>query len=129
MRAGYSAFPISPRNSPAAVAHLLQKVKVAHVLVGSERAFRALISESLALIEGEEKPTISVMLSNDTIYLEDDEDFVPLAPVKYHAGDIAYLVHSSGSTAFPKPIPWTHYQNVQVSLTPCQFFFLFLVLV
>lgn len=72
MRAGYSAFPISTRNSPVAVAHLLREVKVAHVLVGSERALQALISESLALIEGKAKQTISVMLSYDNIYLKDD---------------------------------------------------------
>lgn len=120
MRAGYSAFPISTRNSPAAVAHLLQKVNAAHVLVGTERALQTLISESLALIEGEAKPFVSVMLSYDNMYLEGDEDFVPLASVKYNMDDIAYIMHSSGSTAFPKPIYWTYYQNSQGSLIPCQ---------
>lgn len=124
MRAGYSAFPISTRNSPAAVAHLLQKVKVAHVLVGAEHALQVLISNSLYLIEGEAKPTISAMLSYDNIYLKDDENFDPLPPIEYNAEDTAYLVHSSGSTAFPKPIAWTHYQNLQVSLSPCQSLFL-----
>lgn len=120
MRAGYSAFPISTRNSPAAVAHLLQKVNAAHVLVGTERANQTLISESLALIEGVAKPSISVMLSYDNMYLEGDEEFVPLPPVKYNMDDVAFIIHSSGSTAFPKPIFWTYYQYSQASLTPCQ---------
>lgn len=128
MRAGYAAFPISTRNSPAAVAHLLKKAGVAHVLVGHESALQALISDALALIEDDEerpKPTISVMLANEDVYRneeEDQEDFVPLEPRTYHPDDPAFLFHSSGSTAFPKPIVWTHYQSVQLSLTPCSFF-------
>lgn len=124
MRAGYAVFPISTRNSPAAVAHLLQKADVAHVLVGHESALQALITDSLALIQGEsEKPTISVMLSYENMYPEDtgdEDDFIPLEPRTYRPDDPAFLFHSSGSTAFPKPIVWTHYQSVQLSLTPCK---------
>lgn len=123
MRAGYAAFPISTRNSPAAVAHLLKKAGVAHVLVGHESALQALISDALALIEDDAerpKPTISVMLSFESVYRdEDEEDFVPLDSRTYHPDDPAFIFHSSGSTAFPKPIVWTHYQSVQLSLTPC----------
>lgn len=127
MRAGYIAFPISTRNSPAAVAHLIQKANVGHVLVGHESALQTIIAESLALVKDESKPTISVMLSFDNIYPEEDDNFVPLEPRKFHADDGAFLFHSSGSTAFPKPIFWTHLQAVQISFTPCQSYFLSLL--
>lgn len=120
IRAGYTAFPISTRNSPAAVAHLLQKVNVAHVLVGSESALQALIAESLALVKDQAQPPTSPMLSFSDIYsAEDCEHFVALPSVKHGVDDAAYILHSSGSTAFPKPIVWTHRRVVQVGLTPC----------
>lgn len=120
IRAGYTAFPISTRNSPAAVAHLLQKVNVAHVLVGSESALQALIAESLALVKDQAQPPTSPMLSFSDIYsAEDREHFFALPSVKHGVDDAAYILHSSGSTAFPKPIVWTHRRVVQVGLTPC----------
>lgn len=98
IRAGYTAFPISTRNSPAAVAHLLQKVNVAHVLVGAESALQALIAESLTLVKDQAQPPTSPMLSFSDIYpAEDHELFVPLPPVKHGADDASYILHSSGS--------------------------------
>lgn len=121
-RTGFTALPISPRNSPAAVAHLLRKANVAHVLVGPENALQGLIASSLALLDGEEdlKPSISVIPAFDQVYRPDSEPFEPLDPGKFKLENAAVILHSSGSTAFPKPIVWTHYQLFHVGLTPCE---------
>lgn len=95
-------------------------MNVAHVLVGAESALQALIAESLTLVKDQAQPPTSPMLSFSDIYpAEDHELFVPLPPVKHDMDDASYILHSSGSTAFPKPIIWTHRRVVQVGLTPC----------
>lgn len=121
-RTGYTAFPISPRNSPAAVAHLLRKANVSHVLVGPESSLQGLIASSLALLDGPNdlKPTISIIPSFHEIYKPDSEPFEPLAPGNFKLENPAVVLHSSGSTAFPKPITWSHYQLLQVGMTPCK---------
>ncbi|KAH9841045.1 uncharacterized protein C8Q71DRAFT_742955, partial [Rhodofomes roseus] len=50
MRANHVAFPISPRNSPLAVARLINKAGVSHVLVGREQAMQDLVNEALAIL-------------------------------------------------------------------------------
>ncbi|KAI5119742.1 hypothetical protein M0805_008672 [Coniferiporia weirii] len=110
-RAGLTAFPISPRNSPTAVAHLIRKTKVTHILVGHEQASRTLSDMTLELLnnDGEGKPRTSLMPSYEEIYTSDAE-FKPFPLVKPDLDSIVLYLHSSGSTAFPKPIPWTHYR-------------------
>ena len=125
VRAGYTAFPISTRNSPAAIAHLLRKTNANHLLIGSESALRALVSEAFALLTDMEPPSTSPMLLFDEIYKSDDEPFEMLPAINFHMEDPAVILHSSGSTAFPKPIVWTHYRSVQVGLTPCMWCLLF----
>ena len=124
-RTGYTVFPISPRNSPAAVAHLLRKANVSHVLVGSESSLQGLIASSLELLDGpkDSNPTISVVPSFHEIYKPETEPFEPLAPGTFRLENPAVILHSSGSTAFPKPITWSHYQLLQVGLTPCKLHF------
>ena len=53
MRANYTVFPISIRNSPAAVAHLLNQVGVDHVLVGPERVSQDLANEAIRLYKAQ----------------------------------------------------------------------------
>ncbi|KAK0491291.1 hypothetical protein IW261DRAFT_1547429 [Armillaria novae-zelandiae] len=67
LHANFILFPISPRNSALAVAHLLHKVGVEHVLVGRD---------------------------------------------KYR------FIFARGSTAYPRPIPWTSHRVVQLCLIP-----------
>lgn len=40
---GHTIFPVSPRNSPVAIAHLLRKTGVTHLLIGREPAFQTLV--------------------------------------------------------------------------------------
>ncbi|TFK52863.1 acetyl-CoA synthetase-like protein [Heliocybe sulcata] len=134
VRAGYAAFLISPRNSPSAIAHLLSKVKVSHVVVGSEGALQELVKQSLDMFAADEnctQPDVSKIPVFEELYNE-DEEFQPLSFERPDMDDPAIILHSSGkflltdhrdaryagSTAFPKPVIWTHYRMLQLGVIP-----------
>lgn len=99
MRAGYRAFPVSPRNSPAAVAHLLNKTEVAHIFVGPEPALQTLASSAFKLIDeaGTRPPTLSQVPSFDELYMKDSsQDFERLPPLEIKWDDPLLTLHSSG---------------------------------
>ncbi|KAG7091792.1 putative NRPS-like protein biosynthetic cluster [Marasmius oreades] len=126
LRADCIVFPISPRNSAAAVAYLLGKVGVDHVLVGREAAMQDLIVESLAKLKetfpSQPSPTYSPTFIFDEIFLPSFEEALVLKPdelpltTRYH--DPMLYLHSSGSTAFPKPIPLTNKKMIQFGQIP-----------
>lgn len=123
VRAGHIAFPISPRNSPAAIAHLLKMANVKHLIVGQEKNFQLLAEASLALLQGNRPPRMHLMPKFEDIYLPNSEkDFVPLSFKKPDLNETAIILHSSGSTAFPKAIHWSHYHILHIAVFPCNFF-------
>ena len=120
VRAGHTAFPISPRNSPAAIAHLLKTADVKILIVGREKNFQALAEASLSIMQGI-KPSTHLMPTFEDLYLPDSEkNFVPLPFRKPDLNETSIILHSSGSTAFPKAIPWNHYQILHIAVFPCQ---------
>ena len=100
MRAGYVPFPISTRNSPAAVAHLLEKTDAKHLIVGLDPAMQSLATESLEMLKSQSSAVIPT--SQMTVFSELYDE--QLAPVKIE--DVPYerpglqapvfLLHSSG---------------------------------
>jgi acyl-CoA synthetase (AMP-forming)/AMP-acid ligase II len=142
IRAGHIAFPISPRNSPQAVAHLLSKTGVAHVFVGTESALKDLAAASLKIAENNGSktlPTLSAVPAFEELFTENVAMPIELLPAyKPDWDDMALYMHSSGawycsfnvycavllirspgSTAFPKPIGWSHYRFLLLAITPC----------
>ena len=138
IRAGHVVFPISPRNSPQAVAHLLQKTGAAHVFIGVEPALQELADSAMKIVSvagSVTTPTTSPMPTFEDLYVGDGADFKPLAHYRPGWDDDALIMHSSGashypvrvqrlivslgSTAFPKPIVWSHYRLLLLSLIPC----------
>ncbi|KAH9934352.1 uncharacterized protein B0H18DRAFT_556620 [Fomitopsis serialis] len=127
MRANYVAFPISPRNSPLAVAHLINKAGVSHVLVGQEPAMQDLASEALGILTtrygAQTLPILSSMPLFDELFPSPEdggaEGLVAPPAYAYKGPDaLAMILHSSGSTAFPKPIYWTNHRFCQLCLIP-----------
>ncbi|KAJ8094466.1 hypothetical protein PM082_010900 [Marasmius tenuissimus] len=126
LRADYIAFPISPRNSAAAVAHLLGSVGVDHVLVGHETAMQDLIRESLTKFKegfpAHPAPTYSPIFAFNEIFLPSFEQALTLKPdelpLTLQPHDNIMYLHSSGSTAFPKPIPMTNKKMIQFAQLP-----------
>ncbi|KAF8968163.1 hypothetical protein BDZ97DRAFT_1655638 [Flammula alnicola] len=121
MRAGYVPFPISPRNSPSAVAHLINAVDVQHVLVGREQSMSDLAHEALEILKtsysSAAAPELISIPQFEDLFLDSDND-QPI-PYERRGGDeIVMYLHSSGSTAFPKPIPWTNHRLAQFTHIP-----------
>ncbi|KAH9917020.1 uncharacterized protein B0H18DRAFT_1036256 [Fomitopsis serialis] len=124
MRAGYTPFPLSTRNSPAAVVHLLEKTNVKHVIVGLDEAMQELVADAFEILKSQYNSTNIPETSPMPVF----SDLYGAGPADISADDVlyehpglderAFLLHSSGSTAFPKPIPWTHRSLLQIARTP-----------
>lgn len=120
MRANYVAFPISVRNSPAAVAHLIGKVGAKHLLVSGEQAIRDLVRDALDILKSQDAasvPETSPMFVFEELY-SSANDIVTSKDVPYvfrGPDAIGVILHSSGSTAFPKPIYWTQHRFVELA--------------
>ncbi|KAJ7146581.1 hypothetical protein C8R44DRAFT_757824, partial [Mycena epipterygia] len=117
LKAGIVPFPISHRNSAAAVFHVLSTTGAHRMLTtnGSlARLVAAVLAESSAKsppyeLSIEEIPLLGKIYPHLGHEMKDD-DFTPYpSPATRTAlDDAAVYLHSSGSTGFPKCIPETH---------------------
>ncbi|KAG7451555.1 acetyl-CoA synthetase-like protein [Guyanagaster necrorhizus] len=99
IRAGYTAFPISTRNSPAAIAHLLGSTRCKYLFVNADSAMQEIahLQDGIKLIP---MPTF------EDLYLKNDSEPLPYVP---DWKQIALIIHSSGSTRLgPSPIAYSH---------------------
>ncbi|KAI0311872.1 acetyl-CoA synthetase-like protein [Amylostereum chailletii] len=111
MRSGLTVFPISPRNSPEAVAHLLRSTAIQYLFVGTEPAMQRLVVSTMQALDrsdGAREIAVFDMPKYGELYPEEERDFKEYPKVKYDLDAPALVLHSSGSTAFPKPITWSH---------------------
>ncbi|KDQ07647.1 hypothetical protein BOTBODRAFT_180516 [Botryobasidium botryosum FD-172 SS1] len=120
-RAGYTAFLLSVRNSPAGMAHLLFETNTTHLFIGNDRANRELARAAQdTLLESHPKyhlETLEFPVFGD-LYKNDDAHFEALPAMQTPDLDsITMILHSSGSTAFPKPIRITHRTWIQWTRT------------
>ncbi|KAH8100027.1 acetyl-CoA synthetase-like protein [Cristinia sonorae] len=121
MRANCIFFPISPRNSASAVAHLLTKTDAQHLIVGPEPSLQKLASEALRQMEdvsGMAPPTSVMPQYKDVMKEIPEGDFELLPPFRFRLEDVASIFHSSGSSAFPKPIASWHYRTLMNGTVP-----------
>ncbi|KAF7362617.1 General substrate transporter [Mycena venus] len=110
-------FPISPRNSPAAVVKLLRKTSC-HRLVATCVTLAPLIAGILQelrqedpdfILKVEEIPSLAQVYPNlGTETAASRFESYPIPATKPGLDDVAMYLHSSGSTGFPKAIPQTH---------------------
>jgi acyl-CoA synthetase (AMP-forming)/AMP-acid ligase II len=100
LRAGFSVFPISPRNSPEAIAHLLKKTGSNYLLVGGEPMLQKLATSALELFQADGHPEIpsSHMPHFEDLYPDDDSDseFENYPEVKFDLEAPSLILHSSG---------------------------------
>ncbi|KIK65759.1 hypothetical protein GYMLUDRAFT_194612 [Collybiopsis luxurians FD-317 M1] len=116
IKAGLVPFPISPRNSPAALLHLIRKTSTRRLLT-TQATLRGILDGLRAEIEMtdpsyalsiEEVPSLQEAfprLGKETA----QDPFSPFAPsFSPKDSDKGIYLHSSGSTGFPKSILLTH---------------------
>jgi acyl-CoA synthetase (AMP-forming)/AMP-acid ligase II len=105
LRAGYCAFLISTRNSLPAVLHLLGKTACQYIISGTNDEHEKLLVKGVR----EAQPNVEVIKA--PLYAEvftPDPKLELLPPMEKPALDQrAVIIHSSGTTNFPKPIPLT----------------------
>ena len=101
MRIGLPVFPISPRNSAAALAHLLKKAGVGHILIGQEPAMQKLVASAFKILKEHNDllPAVSPMPVFEDLYPhEPDHMWEPLPALeKASPTDPAIIIHSSGT--------------------------------
>ena len=105
MRLGFVPFPISIRNSPAGVAHLLSRTHVIQLYVSPDPAMRRLCAEAVALLaEGnaedggvqvEVLPVVQFAEIEDAAWEGAEEPQVAFG--KLDLDSVACLMHSSGA--------------------------------
>ncbi|KAJ3535272.1 hypothetical protein NM688_g7002 [Phlebia brevispora] len=121
IRAGHVAFPISPRNSPAAIAHLISETGVICIFVGVEESVQHLADAALRCLSESEKPVPGVAqfpLFADLYQSDPSMPLEILPPLVFEWDDPLVILHSSGSTAFPKPLVYTHERFLLGCLAP-----------
>ncbi|KAF5353868.1 hypothetical protein D9756_007248 [Leucocoprinus leucothites] len=122
MRAGYRAFPISPRNSERGIANLLLKMKVEYIIVSKDDAMQRVANGACELVRQEQQSLDVTLLdapSFQDLFSDPLRSFEPLPPMqRTNVDSIALILHSSGSTSFPKPIPLTHRNLIQWGTQP-----------
>lgn len=120
LRLGWTVFPISPRNSPEAIAALLSQTKSSHLFVSSDPVALGLADASLKMLpDGTDIPKHTMPVFED-LFPENGPnpafEFVPMPAIDMDAP--AMILHSSGTTAYPSPVTWTHRSWIQFAKLP-----------
>jgi acyl-coenzyme A synthetase/AMP-(fatty) acid ligase len=114
----YQPFPLSPRNSPAAVVNMLKRVECHHMIC--QPSLEHLLSAVQTQLETEDfalkvDDLLHIDVVFPTLYNKSSDDPVPYpaSETPLTMEDIGIYMHSSGSTGFPKPIPQRYFDMLQ----------------
>ncbi|KAK0184801.1 NRPS-like enzyme [Armillaria mellea] len=111
MRLGFTPFPISPRNSAAAVTHLLKSTHSRHLVVGQDVSLQKVadkVCHQFWEADVDNKITTIPMPRFSDLFSSKSGSYDPLPPVRPDWSQTAFIMHSSGTTRFPSPIYTTH---------------------
>ncbi|RPD57315.1 acetyl-CoA synthetase-like protein [Lentinus tigrinus ALCF2SS1-7] len=116
MSLGYIAYPLSPRNNPVVTAHLLEATGTTRVFVSADAAMQGLIRGAADILaqKGIQIDTFSVPRPEDHAQGAAHPGLADISE-----GDTTIILHSSGTTALPKPIRITRRGLVNLSNIPC----------
>ncbi|KAL7277654.1 hypothetical protein ACG7TL_008581 [Trametes sanguinea] len=118
MSLGYTVFSISSRNSAQVVAHLVEKTAIRLLYVSADPEMQALANSADKILR---ERNWQVWMRNMVTPKEYEKEHVPTeANRKVDIGDddVTMILHSSGTTAFPKPIPVTRRRMINISKIP-----------
>ncbi|KDR68933.1 hypothetical protein GALMADRAFT_145949 [Galerina marginata CBS 339.88] len=107
MRAGITAFPVSPRFSPIVVAHLLRTCQPKAVIFNN--GSKPLLTQALEeCVEGRAGSPLLCELPTFSTFYPGHNMYTPLPAHERGPGDISIITHSSSSSSlFPKVIAWS----------------------
>ncbi|KAG8877546.1 hypothetical protein FRB98_006666, partial [Tulasnella sp. 332] len=118
---GHTAFPISTRNSVAAVVYLLQETKSERLIVAGGEPIREVVRGVILQISEQaarsiplkviDAPTFGALFPKHGPAMYQDAEAskpIELLTRKPAMSEVALILHSSGSTGFPKPIRFSH---------------------
>ncbi|KAF9812923.1 hypothetical protein IEO21_05878 [Rhodonia placenta] len=128
IRANFVVFPLSIRNSPAAVAHLLNKAGVKHILTSKEQSIADLVRDALDILKTQYIPVtipgVSSAFTFEELFLSPSNGLAASEELPHDSRDPdapTMIMHSSGSTAFPKPIVWSNRRLIEIATYPWYF--------
>ncbi|KAJ6574353.1 hypothetical protein B0H19DRAFT_1371452 [Mycena capillaripes] len=109
LRAGCPVFPLSPRNSDAAIAHLIAESGVKYLLVSQDAHMQDIARKANGILQSKNVHiTLIPIPTYEEICADEREDRDALPPLQHIDDDqVMIIAHSSGSTSFPKIIPLT----------------------
>ncbi|TFY81856.1 hypothetical protein EWM64_g2159 [Hericium alpestre] len=114
---GCTPFPISVRNSAVAVAHLVKAVGVKHLIVSPDMPMQRLSIGARGLLDKDGLDVhVLPMVEFDDLFPSDAAQSrvsYDITLRKLGLDQIAIILHSSGSTSFPKPVKITSRNYVQ----------------
>lgn len=118
MHLGFTPFPISTRNSAVGVAHLMGKTGILQLFVSPDPAMQRLAQQAIEILakEGTDVEILNLPQFED-IY-NDNNDFQDVEPGPIGPDTTVLILHSSGSTAFPKPIKIINRNFLQWGILP-----------
>jgi len=103
IRAGHVPFPLSPRNSPAAIAHLLNKTECTHMFVSEDPSMQGLATGSLKVLAGQgghQVKRIPTPFFDELYEPRPKEDSIPIPKAKkVDLEGPGLILHSSGTAS------------------------------
>lgn len=118
MHAGLTAFPISTRNSVVGIAHLIRTTNLRLLFVSPDTAMQRLALDACTLLKSEGIDVHILPAPQFEDLYNQDSSVTQLAPVRSSPDPEILILHSSGSTAQPKPIPFLSSNFVKWGLLP-----------
>lgn len=106
LRLGWCVLYLSPNNSSAALAHLINITKASRLLI--QPSFSKAAEDANLLLEADRLPTVAVALIEEKEKWEVCAYYQPKYSPQQESKRAAFIIHSSGSTGFPKPITISH---------------------
>ncbi|KAJ7289095.1 hypothetical protein C8J57DRAFT_1627484 [Mycena rebaudengoi] len=110
LRAGCTVFPLSTRNSDVATAHLIAESGIKYLLVSQDAQMQEIARKAKLLLNSQSVHIDLIPIPTyDEISTTQHTDLDPLPPLQPIDDErVIMIAHSSGSTSFPKVIPFTH---------------------
>ncbi|KAF9025136.1 NRPS-like enzyme [Hymenopellis radicata] len=123
MQAGFVPFPISVRNSVAAVLHVLKETKCTHMIVSLDQHLQT-IAEMVCheynsgTLELGPMRRIQMPSFESLYHIGNDGQSLYESTPDFEWTDTAVIFHSSGTTRFPSPVYLNHRLILQYSRLP-----------